>query len=229
MYIKDWTTFKGFADDRNRPIQWIDIDGHYYLSVTDGPWELQMSIKKTTPPSSDQTDFENNYKTAPSTNSTPKDKEYVMQAVREGKSFTVTTDLTSIASSETAFLYLKNPSASGKDVLITHFKFGTDSANTRTLIRIYANPTVTADGTALTEINTIVKSSPPTSSIECFKLPTVTSNGDRLNLDISPANSSSKGLNRWYWLEPGNSLLLTADNSQNNVDSFADVYWLEGI
>ena len=131
--------------------------------------------------------------------------------------------------SETAFLYLKNPSASDKDALVTHFKFGTDASSVRSLIRIYSNPTVTANGKSLTIANTLIKSSPPSSSMEAYKLPTTTSFGSVLNLDINPNNSPSKGLNRWYWVEPGNSLLITAENSVGNAQSFSDIYWMEGV
>ena len=154
----------------------------------------------------------------------------VEQRVKDGDAYTVTTGLNQISgTTETAYLYLKNPSGSAKSIMITHFKFGTDSASCRSLLRIYGNPTVSANGTSLTIANTKIMSSTPSSSMEAYRSPTVTANGGVLNLDISPANSPSKGLNRWYFVEPGNSLLVTVDNSQANADSFADIYWIEGV
>lgn len=150
--------------------------------------------------------------------------------VQSKQSFTVTTELTTISSSnETALLYLKNPSASNKIILTSHFKHGTDSSNVRSVVRIYFNPTVTANGTALTIINTYVAASPPASGMEVYKLPTVTDNGTILNLDIAPANVSSKGLNRFYFVDPGNTILATVTNSSANAKTFSDVYWVEDL
>jgi hypothetical protein len=154
----------------------------------------------------------------------------VVQHIRDGKAFTFTSLLQNIDSNtEKDFLLLKNPSGSGKDILITHFKFGTDSQNVRSMIRIYSNPTVTTDGTSLTISNTLIKSSPPSSGMEAYKFPTTSAKGGNLNLDINPSDSPSKGLNRWYWVHPGNSILLTVENSVSNAKTFGDIYWLEGI
>lgn len=154
----------------------------------------------------------------------------IVQAVRDDKAFTITTELVTIdTNTEKDMILFKNPSSSGKATLVTHFKFGTDSSNVRTLVRVYSNPTVTTNGTALSLTNTHIKSSPPASSMEAYKFPTISNRGDVLNLDINPSDSPSKGLSRWYWVDPGNSLLITVENSSANAKTFGDIYWLEDV
>ncbi len=154
----------------------------------------------------------------------------ITQIVRDGQAFTVTSGLITVSGmNEYDFLYLKNPVGSGKDILITHFKFGSDSSTSRTLFKVYKNPTVSDDGNPADIANTLVASSTPDSGMESYTDPTVTDRGEILNLDISPSNSPSKGLNRFYWVLPGNSVLITVDNSVANSKTFADIYWAEGI
>lgn len=230
--VVGWAELKSFVDARDVPIQMVETDKLYLLRAIDGGFHLTATITKTvTPPAgSDQKDFEDNYKNLAITNSSPSQRDYVSVAVKEKKSFTSTTDLLTIGSNaEVPLLLLKNPSASGVKIMITKFKFGTDSANTRTIIRIYANPTVTANGTALTITNTYIASSLPTPLAETYKSPTVSSNGNILNMDINPINSHSKGLNRTYWVDPGSSVLMTVQNNITNAATFGDIYWLEGV
>jgi len=151
----------------------------------------------------------------------------VEQNVEKGRAFTVNSDLIQIAQNEVVFLLLKNPVTSKKQAMITHFSSGTDSSSVRTLMRIYANPQITSDGTEIAIVNTHITASPLTSELKAYKIPDITSNGIRLNLQISPSNSPSKGLNRFYLLDPSNSILITLDNSSSNTKSFAEAYWLE--
>ncbi len=57
----DWTTFKNFVTDRKLSVQYIDLHGHYFLKAIDNPFELTHVMRKDSPASSDQTDFENNF------------------------------------------------------------------------------------------------------------------------------------------------------------------------
>lgn len=63
MRIRDWTAFKNFVDARNISVQWLDLNGHYFLKAIDGEFELSLILRKETPASSNQTDFETNYQT----------------------------------------------------------------------------------------------------------------------------------------------------------------------
>ena len=142
--------------------------------------------------------------------------------------FTTTTEFNTISgTTESPYLLLKNPAASGKNLIVTHFNYGIDANNVRSIIRIWKNPTVTADGTALVEENTNFKTGATSSVATAFKSPTVSSNGAVLNIGIAPANNPSRGLNRFYFIPPGKAILVTIENSVSNASTFADIYWLE--
>lgn len=156
--------------------------------------------------------------------------DYIMKAISEERAYTVSSSLVNIpTSSEHPLILLRNPSNSGKPMLVSHFAFGTDSANTRSIFKIYQQPTVTADGSAMTIVNTYVKAGARSPIAEAYVNPTVSDNGQQLNMIIGPGDSPSRGLNRWYWIDPGYEILVTIENSQANVSSFADVYWVEGF
>ena len=154
----------------------------------------------------------------------------VTEFVKNKKAFTITTDLVSVpTNTEYPILLLKNPTTAEQRIMITHFKFGTDSSNVRSLVRVYFNPTITADGTSVDIANTYVETNQKASDMQAFSQPTISDNGSVLNLDISPSDSPSKGLNRLYFVEPGNEILITIENSSPNAKTFADIYWIEGV
>lgn len=62
MYTVTWSVFKSMVDAKGLLTQYIDIYDSYYLKAFDGPFEIRCIIPKTSPASSDQTDFETNYK-----------------------------------------------------------------------------------------------------------------------------------------------------------------------
>lgn len=55
-----WATIKIFLDAKLLSSQWVDLDSNYYIFVYDGVFSISCVIPKTG--SSDQTDFETNYK-----------------------------------------------------------------------------------------------------------------------------------------------------------------------
>jgi hypothetical protein len=57
-----WDNLKQFVDNRKLSVQYIETEAIYYLWAFDGPMVVSSTIQKLEPPSSDQTDFENNYK-----------------------------------------------------------------------------------------------------------------------------------------------------------------------
>lgn len=150
----------------------------------------------------------------------------ITRSVRRSLSFKVTTDFNSISgTTETPYLLLKNPSSNTYDILITHNVFGTDSASIRSIFRFYFDPTITANGTPLAPISTYSGGSSPV--METYRSPTVSASGTRLSTVILPANTPSKGLNRFCVLPPGGAYLVTIQNSISNGQSIADVFWLE--
>ena len=154
----------------------------------------------------------------------------VARLVSYKKAYVVSTDLVSIPTDdETPLMLLINPSGSEKKILITHFLVGTDSNSVRSIFRNYCNPTVTTNGTALIPVNTYIGSSPPASDMEVYKESVVSANGDLLNTAILSEHAESRGINRYYWIEPGHSLMVTVENDMANAKSYGDVSWIEGI
>lgn len=227
MLQVSWANVKTFISDRGARLQYVDLGTAYYVAAFDGTFALHTMVYKST---TEGTDFENNYKNNAETNASAASEGFVDTFVRTKRAFTCTTDLTTVSSqNETALLYLKNPSGSGKRIRITHIKGGTDSSNVRTILRFRFNPTISANGTALDIASTYIETTQSTSSMEAYKLPTDTDLGGLLNIDISPADSPSKGTNRTYYIEPGHTFLVTVENSSSNAKTFADIYWLEGV
>lgn len=223
---------KTFVDSRQTNLQYVDLGDRYVLLAFDGFLKLTCFVPHVSPviSGSTQEDFENNYKTRAETNSSSIPQDYISQAVKNKQAFTASTGLETVdTNTEKDLMLLTNPSVSGKRVLVTHLKYGTDSASVRSVLRAYANPTISANGTALTSVNTYFGGTPPTSVVNVYKFPTITARGLPLNMDIAPAGSAAKGTSRYYWLEAGNSILITTHNSSANAKSFGDIYWVEGI
>lgn len=151
----------------------------------------------------------------------------VQNSVAQGFSYTSYTDFNNISSGEQDFFLMKNPAGSGKRLMITHLSFGVDSSSARSIIKVYSDPTITIDGTAIPVVNTYIRDSNPSSVVSCFKLPTISARGSALNLQILPANQPSRGLNRFYLVDPGHDILVTINNSIGNAATFAEAYWLE--
>jgi hypothetical protein len=63
----DWATFKTFITTRALAIQYIDVNGYYYLKCFDGPFSLSCKISKDA--GADVTEFEASYK--PTGNTSP--------------------------------------------------------------------------------------------------------------------------------------------------------------
>lgn len=63
-YVKLWSDFKAFVDSRPEKVslQWFDIEGHYHIYLVIGRFTAYHVMKKIVPASSDQQDFEDNYK-----------------------------------------------------------------------------------------------------------------------------------------------------------------------
>ena len=110
----------------------------------------------------------------------------VMKGVRSGTAFIADSGENSISgTSEHDYLILKNPSGSGRRLLITHYVLGVDSTLARTTWRVYASPTVTADGTSITVNNTYAKSSPESAVAEAYRDPTISARGALMTLKLS--------------------------------------------
>jgi len=147
--------------------------------------------------------------------------------LQEG-AFIATTEFNPIPSvNEHAYMLLRNPGSSELKCMVTHLSSGVDSTSVRSTIGICANPTVTADGTVINIQNTHIKTSPESSQMECFLNPTVSDFGTKMTTKLTQENSGSGGLNRFFLLDPGNSVLICIENDIANCDTFAELLWLE--
>jgi hypothetical protein len=68
-----WSNFKTICNNKLLSIQMDERDVVYYLTAHDGPILYRCDLLKETPASSDQTDFENNYKSLTNKPIKPKD------------------------------------------------------------------------------------------------------------------------------------------------------------
>lgn len=95
--VVEWSILKGFVDDRNLSVQWVDFGSQYELLAFDGNFSLESSIDKSIP-SSELTDFENNYKSLG--NTSPKNTTTVSNSLNVGG--TVNTNLNGLINFQTS-------------------------------------------------------------------------------------------------------------------------------
>lgn len=62
-----WADFKAFLTQRGASVQWLIVNGMYMLWAFDGPMSVLCSIPISETPSTEQTDFETNYKASGNT------------------------------------------------------------------------------------------------------------------------------------------------------------------
>jgi hypothetical protein len=152
----------------------------------------------------------------------------VERKLMQEDAFIATTDFNSIGvTTGYPYLLFKNPTGNELRALVTHISWGLDSSSARSIVRLCKNPTITSDGTALTVENTYIKASPRATTMEVYKEPTVTANGNQLVVQLTPANTASRGLQRFFMIDPGNSLLVCVENSIANCNTFTEILWLE--
>lgn len=154
----------------------------------------------------------------------------ILTDILSGKTFSATTGLVSVGTTnETPVFLFKNPSGSGVNAIITHFRVGADSEVTRVIKRIYAKPTVTGDGTALTIVNMKVKDANDAVAVcGAYKSPTVSANGSGLSTTILPADMVTAGLEHTLVIEPGAYILVTLKhNTVSGASLHVDLKWIE--
>ena len=57
-----WQQIKDFSNNRNSSIQYVDVNGNYYISSFDGQVGVEMIMSQEDPNNADLIDFVNNYK-----------------------------------------------------------------------------------------------------------------------------------------------------------------------
>jgi hypothetical protein len=146
-----------------------------------------------------------------------------------GNAFSAGINGTSIAStSETALITISNPAAitSGQKALFVDFALLSGmTASSTVIFRIYYNPTISAAGSVVTPTN-IRTGSSNTPVAVVHSLPTASSNGTFLSvLAVSPTTTGSSTILRV--VDPGSTLLITAQCSVNPTLIGAEIGWYE--
>jgi hypothetical protein len=90
----DWTDFKNLINKKKIPIQYVELGNFYKIFMQEGVVVYKTDIEITSPASTNQNDFENNYKTDANKELNPKD-EYGKEFVRaESRPIDMTTYFT---------------------------------------------------------------------------------------------------------------------------------------
>jgi hypothetical protein len=154
--------------------------------------------------------------------------EFERVALENKRNFIALTNYNPISgTTEHDYLLLKNPSDTEARLFVSHPVFAVDATVSRCMLRIYHTPTITDDGTALSEESTYIGASPPVAQGEAFRDPTISARGTLLDNPLIPADSPSRGLNRFYILDPGFNMLFTVQNNISNASTSVSVFWME--
>jgi len=142
----------------------------------------------------------------------------------EGHGFLVTTDVATLSTkNETSVLLIQNPLSSGKTMRLNKLLIGTSSQQSNTL-RIYRNPLVASTGTAR-DINAL--NTGGSSVMQAFKFPTISTKGSELDSLIISSSGREIDYGLGFYIQPGESVLMTLQASVVNSDNTISVDWLE--
>lgn len=124
---------------------------------------------------------------------------------------------------ETPSVVITNPAGSGKSLFL--FSTGLYSDLNPVLIRLYSNPVLNSAGAA-TVARPMRSGSAFTSVSVCYLASTITSNGTLIT--AFPAPSYGLQLNVLYIVDPGNSVLLTAQQAAVGTSNvYIENVWYE--
>ncbi len=132
------------------------------------------------------------------------------------------------ASTDNPLILLRNPSGSGKRIMIWQLFVGVNVTNVSALFKVFANPTVTANGTSQTVYSRkIGQALTPVGLVNT--LSTVSSAGSQLQAFSLGQNTNAEPMVSEFsiMLEPNNSMLITGSPSSNNREAAVTVTWTE--
>lgn len=144
----------------------------------------------------------------------------------EGRSYIASSNLSTIAgTSETAFMYINNPSASLLSWCSYTRKFLAATATHTATFKFYWSPNISANGTAVAVNNLINVSGSPASAVQVFKSPTATSFGTLIS--VLSATNVENVTNVPLIVAPGNSMLITVTAQSASDVVMSELVWLE--
>lgn len=147
--------------------------------------------------------------------------------MRAGYAFSASTNFISISgTSEVAMFLIKNPGGSGRDMKFHTIAFGADSNSSRGIFKFYAQPTITSNGTSLSASNNRIGDA-TTSIAEVYFTPTISANGTFITALILGSAQNTLIVNRPVIMTPGINILVTVQNSQNNIPVIISPLWME--
>jgi hypothetical protein len=136
------------------------------------------------------------------------------------------------ANADNVAVYIKNPSASGKTLVLQQIEITCNATSGGTsaalvLWKLFANPTSSANGTTAT-INTTSIGSGATTAMTAFTTPTVSANGTLLYASTATAGVPTVQKDMTIFrLAANNNLLITLNGGVNNVVVDVVVLWSE--
>ncbi|MDO8574894.1 MAG: hypothetical protein Q7R61_01310 [bacterium] len=130
----------------------------------------------------------------------------------EGNGFiTTTNEITVTSTSETDFVLIKNPSASGKLHRSNEFTLTVRTENQDAKVRIYKNSTITSNGTQITVNNVRTSGFSPVSL--AYYSPTISSRGTLMATYSRNAGSLDRPFDLSLYLEQNESFLITVEGA----------------
>lgn len=149
--------------------------------------------------------------------------------VKDDKLFGYGTNVnTASAGTDNPLILLKNPSDSGKNLILYSVVLGISIENNYGVYKIFIDPTISSNGTSETILNKNIGSS-VASVMELYQIPTIIANGILNSSYVYGANSNSVIINANFslLLQPGHNLLITGDPKSNNRTSQITLTWVE--
>jgi hypothetical protein len=150
------------------------------------------------------------------------------QYVKDNKGFAVSFGATVAGKDLTPYMQLKNPSGSGKNIIIKSITMGLNASAGVSTFYLYKTPTITADGTGLTENN--LNDLSVTATAQAFSVPTVSAYGSLIATYIlSGTGISSFRLDSQLgiYIRANSSFLIAVDPDVNNMSYAVNIWWAE--
>lgn len=142
------------------------------------------------------------------------------------RGFEISSGLVTVAgTSETTFLYIKNPSTNTRAIRIVYRQCVETVSGHSVLVNFYSNPTCSANGTAASPNNVRINSASPASPATAFTGPTCSANGTLIGaLDAGNAMATSVVP---LVIDPNNTVLATVQVSNASDKVLCDVFYAE--